>query len=1330
MPAAADDVMAATALVRIGNHAAGSAVLVDERHLLTAWHVVESAVLRRDAETPADVHVVFPWRGGDSFEATVLDVSGSEAVGFAVLKLREQRLVAGVEPVRMWPGQRLPREVAAFGYPLEESEPNGVWRKFTVSGSTTSHLRQLAWDEGAGTLRGQSGGPVVDSASGALVGIVLSGSERGRFDRFLPLTEVESVWKGLRRPWIYAGEDARSHVRRRATGQRGGIQGGDLFKGRRVALEAIESWLARIPGPGRPLVITGQAGAGKSSVLARAILDQESVASCTGVVFHARAATIAELLGVVADAVDAPESAARGAGDLLDHLASREDQARRLVIMVDALDEAVNKQQRWLIASTLTDLARLPWVTVVVATRPLRAGNRYLAGSLLQRLGVSGKTSTSLVDLDVDPYWDRQALLEFTAAVLTQEGAQNPGPAECAWASYRADMGLTGRMAQIIADRADRNFLVAALTATALSTSEEEPVDPTGAGFDPSRLPTTIGEAIDEYLDSLMDDERARVRGILIALAHARGAGISDHMWQRFSSALGYSADQAALDALRDSTAADYLLQTTTEDNETVSRLYHQALIDQLLPTRNSPADHRAILHAVLADVHDAGGWSSSPTYHRSHSADHAVDAGQLVSLLNDTAFVLNADLVRLVAATATLTLVERTPTAVLVLQHGFQAATLPLTARPFFFAMAATHLGVPGLRDAFLAEHPTVVKPVWAHSLGSPHQRLSSHTDKFSVVTLGRLGDRDVIVSGSYDGTVRIWDATGRPVVDPLTGHSSSVSSVAVGRLGDRDVIVSGSGDGTVRVWDAAGHPVGDPINAIYVYAVAVGGLGDRDVIVTGGMDSRVWIWDAAGQPVGDPLSGHAGNVCAVAVGRLGDRDVIVSGSDDRTVRIWDAAGHPVGEPLTGHTHEVHAVAVGRLGDREVIVSGSWDATVRIWDADGHPVGHPLTGHTAWVVALAVGRLGDRDVIVSGSWDATVRIWDADGHLIGHPLSGHSGNVYAVALGRLGDREVIVSCGGGDYTVRIWDPAGHPFGHPLTGHTARVAAMAVGRLGDREVIVSGSMDTTVRIWDLTGQPVADPLTGHTSWVRAVAVGRLGDRDVIVSGSNDRTVRVWDATGRPVGDPFTGHTEEVHAVAVGRLGDRDVIVSGGGDRRLRIWDAAGRPVGDPLTLPDAFTTVYAVAIGRLGGRDLIVSGSSDGALRIWDATGHLIGTPLPRANIVSSAPAVAVGLLGDREVIVSSGSDNTVRIWDATGRPIGEALAGHTAWVGAVAVGRLGDRDVIVSGSHDRTVRIWDAAGRPVGDPLFPVEPCSGLALSARGIIMATGGAVALLDSI
>ena len=1158
--------------------------------------------------------------------------------------------------------------------------------------------------------------------------------------------------------------------------------GRGFFHGRAEQLQQLRGWLI---GTGPSLcVVTGKPGVGKSALLGVVVCAAHPALreptrdlwqrlpnmppplpeGCLAVV-HARRRTVAQVTASIARQwqLPAPGESREGhewTGQQLIAALARSSAksggvADRRLLVVDAVDETDRPAE--LVAGMLSPLAVARSEDGRPLCRVLVAGREE---AHLRPLIDAAAAADGLVDLGAIPR--RQLRPALTAYIKDLLGYGTPYEtllyAAAADVLAEAIAGALTAGPGTDADPAPQQwgeFLVAGLYVRHLLDL------PPAETLAEARQ---LGEAVPLDLRGVLDLDLARpapglevrvLRAVARALAFAEGAGMPEQVAERAAAALLADAVQSALSGAETGSALRrlrfYLRRDIDVDGSTLHRLFHQGLADQLRAdaaedaTAGNPSPAAQVWQHLYAMIPvEPGGsrqWQHAAPYLLRHAAQHADAAGHLEDLLQDTGFLIRADPDTLAPLVAALPAAAAGGAA-----DTYRASYAAHVRRPPAVRAQIMAIDAARYRHTVLAQRlsqAAIWQPVWASSQSrsaSLRMTLTGHTDAVTAVAVGRTGDREVIVSGSQDNTVRVWDAaTGQPVGQPLAGHTDAVTAVAVGRAGDREVIVSGSQDNMVRVWDAVtGQPVGQPLvgHPSTVTAVAVGRTGDREVIISRSWDGTVRVWDAAtGQPVGRPPVGDPDVVTAVAVGRTGDREVIVSGSQDNMVRVWDAVtGQPVGQPLAGHTDAVTAVAVGRAGDRDVIVSGSQDNTVRVWDAvTGQPVGQPLAGHTDVVTAVAVGRTGDREVIVSGSQDNTVRVWDAATApvwRVGQPLDGHTDVVTAVAVGRAGDREVIVS-GSWDGTVRVWDAATAPVwrvGRPLDGHTQRVTAVAVGRAGDREVIVSGSWDGTVRVWDAaTGQPVGRPLDGHTQRVTAVAVGRAGDREVIVSGSQDNTVRVWDAvTGQPVGRPLARHSDAVTAVAVGRAGDREVIVSGSQDNTVRVWDAVtGQPVGQRLDgHSDAVT---AVAVGRAGDREVIVSGSQDNTVRVWDAvTGQPVGRPL--AGHTDAVTAVAVGRAGDREVIVSGGWDEMVRVWDAvTGQPVGRPLAGHTDAVTAVAVGRAGDREVIVSGGWDGTVRVWDAAtGQPVGQQHFP-DAVQSVALGNERLVAAQGNDVVAL---
>jgi WD40 repeat protein len=327
-------------------------------------------------------------------------------------------------------------------------------------------------------------------------------------------------------------------------------------------------------------------------------------------------------------------------------------------------------------------------------------------------------------------------------------------------------------------------------------------------------------------------------------------------MWPLLARALtGAPCTSTDLDWLIDA-AGFYIVESTSDDGRrSAYRLYHEALAEHLRAGRDDPAADQAVIvdaltgHAPrLADGRPD--WGLAHPYTRANLVTHAAGTDRLDPLITDPRFLLAANRSSLLAALPSAKTAQarayadayRRADARLHVSYGDErAAYLQLAARCGRATQLADAISADGLPLAWATD--------WASwRLQPPHRTFTGHAGEVNAVAVGLLDGRTVVVSGSGDRTVRVWDAaTGDLAVGPLTGHAGEVNAVAVGQLGGRTVVVSGSDDGTVRVWDAA-----------------------------------------VGEPLGGPLTGHTDWINAVTIAQLGGRTVVVSGSRDRTVRIW----------------------------------------------------------------------------------------------------------------------------------------------------------------------------------------------------------------------------------------------------------------------------------------------------------------------------------------------------------------------------------------------------------------------------------------------------------
>jgi hypothetical protein len=338
------------------------------------------------------------------------------------------------------------------------------------------------------------------------------------------------------------------------------------------------------------------------------------------------------------------------------------------------------------------------------------------------------------------------------------------------------------------------SFLLARLLALSIRNRPEP--DLVSADW-PTVLPTSVADAFDEDLARL-GDKHPLARALLTALAWARGPGLPwETIWAPTARAIAELADGGAGPMIGDegirwllAHAGAYIVEDIGPGKRSAYRPFHDLLAAHLRGeptieqreadpaaaaawherrTRTEAAITRALLGTVPSGPDGEPDWLTAHPYLRTYLAQHAAAAGteMFASLTQDAGYLALADPVTL------------TPLV--------SPADPDLRETARIYRRALPLLGDnPSANAAPLAEVRLAITGT------------STPTENTSVHLLYRTR----MASVSQDDSLLT-----------LTGHAKAVYSVAFGTAPDgRLLLVTGSAEGTVRVWDPlTGIPLSD---------------------------------------------------------------------------------------------------------------------------------------------------------------------------------------------------------------------------------------------------------------------------------------------------------------------------------------------------------------------------------------------------------------------------------------------------------------------------------------------------------------------------------------
>lgn len=495
------------------------------------------------------------------------------------------------------------------------------------------------------------------------------------------------------------------------------------------------------------------------------------------------------------------------------------------------------------------------------------------------------------------------------------------------------------------------------------------------------------------------------------------------------------------------------------------------------------------------------------------------------------------------------------------------------------------------------------------------------------------------VLVTGSTEGDIRLWDTETQKVLAEMERQKSSVAKFSFAADGRQ--LFAGNADGTVAIWRFEND------RPITVRNGSIQGHGNLSVspdglLVADASDSAIDIWNTVTGAKVKSLTIEKLRPFRVAFSLDGRTlaGIMYDPTDmeKRSLSVWSTDDWTVSRSVSDVRNTSYAMVFSPDG-KELIFGGE-DALPTERSVQTGNVVRRYGGSGSAVNAVAFSPDGRTLAAVAGNGSAT--LWDLTGRASSVALIGHTEAIYSIAFSPDGKTVATGALDG----VKIWDVI---TGRELYAIKDATLTLSVAFSSDGKRIVTAGQRFFVEVWDATtgtklnalrvgpqlnysaaispdgktlaaagffkiatfdtesGRELQKFVTGEKT-VMGTKVAFLADGQTLATSSWDRTVRLWESRSGKLLKTFRAHTGAVNSLAISNDGSQ--LFSASSDHSIMRWSLETGITDKTYLGHDADVTSVTVSPDSRS----LAGGSADGSIRIWSTD----GTPI--VSIVPVAP--------------------------------------------------------------------------------------------------------------
>lgn len=209
----------------------------------------------------------------------------------------------------------------------------------------------------------------------------------------------------------------------------------------------------------------------------------------------------------------------------------------------------------------------------------------------------------------------------------------------------------------------------------------------------------------------------------------------------------------------------------------------------------------------------------------------------------------------------------------------------------------------------------------------------------------LSFIPGEDLLVSGGWDGKVRLFDMPKGTLLATFPGHTSIITSCTASP--DGSIFVTGSNDRTVRIWSRKSRRCMRVIRDSRTEVGAIAFSPDGCYLVAAGSDETIRVYTVPDGTRERNIPGVAGSVTALAF--TGDGQILAAGYDTGTLALVSWTERRIIHTIHAHSGPVTGLEI--LPGGEAVATGGSDGSVRVWRLSLAP---DLSGKTMEDIARA----------------------------------------------------------------------------------------------------------------------------------------------------------------------------------------------------------------------------------------------------------------------------------------------------------------------------------------------------------------------------------------